>query len=86
MVKPPSKWKFICIELEIDGKVVESVTAAKCTFEIMYKALLRDGQNQRLPWALFISKSIYQKHREVNIEDRYHRDKNGKFAKSNKSI
>lgn len=85
MVKPPSRWKFICIELEIDGRVIESVTASKYTFDSLYISLLRDGQTQRLPWAIFISMSSYQKHREVDVNDRYHRDKKGRFAKPNQS-
>lgn len=80
-VKPPRKWKFINIELEIDGSIVEQVVAAHYTFDSMYKSLRRKGQNQRLPWAIFISRSTYKNH-WVKNPDYYNRDRYGRFIKT----
>lgn len=82
MVTPPKKWEYILIELEIDGKVIDSRIASHSTFEGFYKHLLRIGQLQTLPWALFISKSNYLKPR-VYLDNRWQlRNKNGRFIKA----
>jgi len=80
-VKPPHKWKFINIDLEIDETVVKQAVSAHCTFNSTYKALLREAQNQRLPWAIFISRSTYKNH-WVKNPDYYDRDRYGRFIKT----
>lgn len=81
MIKPPRKWTYIFIELEIDGVVIESNTATQVTFEKIYNKLLYEGQTQRLPWAIFISKSYYRKPRIINSGINQDRDSNGIFIK-----
>lgn len=79
MVKPPKKWAYIIIELEIDSVVVESKVATQVTFEKTYNNLLYEGQTQRLPWAIFISLFYYKKPTVIDYRDR---DKNGRYIKT----
>lgn len=81
MVKPPNKWKHIDVVLEIDGKVIDTKVTSHVTFKSIYTRLLREGQTQRLPWALFISRSNYKKPRVINSGWGQDRDRNGKFTK-----
>lgn len=80
-VKAPRKWKFILIELEIDGKVVSNVIATQYKFQSAYNPILREGQTQRLPWAIYISKTTYYKAIESKSEFFQDRGKNGRFIK-----
>lgn len=79
MVKPPKKWTYILIELEIDGVVVESKVATQVTFEKTYKNILYEGQTQRLPWAIFISQFYYKNPTAIDYRER---DKNGRYLKT----
>jgi len=81
MVKPPTKWKYITIELEIDGVIVSYKVASHVTFDKMYQNILYEGQTQRLPWAIFILRSYYRKPRIINSGFWQDRDRNGRFMK-----
>lgn len=84
MIKPPLKWAYTLIELEIDGKVIDNRIAPLAHFDRMYNDLLRQGQTQRLPWAIFISKSNYQKPRKYYNNYWQKRDNKGRFLKTQK--
>lgn len=81
MVTPPRKWQYIDIVLEIDGKEITKQIASHVTFQDIYKRILYEGQTQRLPWAIFISKSDYRKPRIINSGFWQDRDRHGKFIK-----
>lgn len=81
MITPPKKWQYILIELEIDGKVIDSRIASHLTFDGFYKHLRRIGQLQTLPWGVYVSKSNYLKPRTY-LDNRWQeRDKQGRFLK-----
>ena len=82
MVVPPKKWLYIDIVLEIDGKETSKQIASQKTFQDIYKRILYEGQTQRLPWAIFISKSYYIKPRIINSGFWQDRDTNGRFIKT----
>lgn len=86
MVKPPRKWEYIKIELEIDGKVIDVRIASQSTFDRMYHDLLRQGQTQRLPWDTFISKANYIKPRKYLNNSWQKRDAFGKFIKTQREL
>lgn len=75
---PPKKWKFILIELEIDEVAVASSIASHLTFNHIYDSLLYEGQTQRLPWAIFISRSSYKDSRKIS-GDFFDHDENGRL-------
>jgi len=81
MATPPKKWLYIDVVLEIDEKVVSKQIASHMTFQDIYNRILREGQTQRLPWAIFISKSNYKKPGIINSGFWQDRDKDGKFIK-----
>jgi hypothetical protein len=83
MVTPPKKWLYIDIVLEIDGVEVNKRIASQVTFQDVYKRILYEGQTQRLPWAIFISKSSYIKPRIINSGFCQDRDRYGRFIKTN---
>lgn len=82
MVTPPKKWIYIEVVLEIDEKEVTKQIASHTTFQDIFKRLQREGQTQRLPWAIFISKSNYLKPRVIPDVRWQKRDSNGKFLKT----
>lgn len=75
MIKPPpGNWEHVLIELEIDGKVVDSRIANNGTYERMLKFLVSVGEAQSLPWAVFISKQEFKfnkKHRLINMKGKF---------------
>lgn len=79
MVKPPRTWEYILIELEIDGKVIDSRIASRFLFNSLYNSLLTEAQTQTLPWAIFISKFYYTKPKVFDGRDR---DENGRYIKT----
>jgi hypothetical protein len=81
MAKPPKKWQYILIELEIDERVIDTRIASQSTFDYMYNYLLRSGQTQSLPWTLFISKYNHVKPRVINSGICQDRDRHGRFIK-----
>lgn len=81
MVTPPKKWIYIEVVLEIDEKEVTKQIASQKSFQDILKRLQREGQTQRLPWAIFISKSNYIKPRVINSGFWQDRDRNGRFVK-----
>lgn len=82
MVRPPKKWEYTDVVLEIDGVEVTKQIASKVTFKDIYKRILYEGQMQRLPWAIFISRSNYRKPRVINSGINQDRDRNGRFIKT----
>lgn len=85
MVAPPRKWLYIDVVLEIDGKEITRQIASRVTFQDIYKRVLYESQTQRLPWAIFISKSTYERHIVINSGLLKERDRYGRFIKT-KSI
>ncbi len=81
MIKIPSGWEYILIDLEIDEKIVDSRIASRGTFYLFYKILLKEGQTQRLPWAIFIKKAKYKKGIPQINNTWQPRDRKGKFIK-----
>jgi len=80
MVKPPKKWIYIEIQLEIDGCVVESKVATQTTFDKIYASVLYEAQTQRLPWVIYLLKFYYQRPKTITIwRDR---DNSGRFIKT----
>lgn len=73
---------YIDVVLEIDGKEITKQIASHTTFQDIFKRLQREGQTQRLPWAIFISKSNYLKPRVINSGFWQDRDRNGRFIKT----
>lgn len=60
MIKPPpSSWEYILIELEIDGRMVDSRIASHGTYNKYVSFLINEGQTQRLPWSVIISRSTH---------------------------
>lgn len=84
MAIPPKKWAYVDIVLEIDGREVSKQIASHVTFQDIYKRTLYEGQTQRLPWAIFISKSTYIKPK-VNSGFWQDRDRRGRFIKTKTS-
>lgn len=79
MIRPPNKWNYISIDLEIDGIVVDTRITSQFTFEKTYNRLLREGQTQMLPWSIFISRHYFKKPTVIDYRDR---DSKGRFIKT----
>lgn len=85
MIKPPKKWVYIEIELEIDGVVVDSKVSTQFTFDKNYNRLLREAQTQTLPWSIFILRFYYRQPTPARFISYRDRDKNGRFIKNDTS-